>query len=356
MGELVELAEAAEAWRREGIPVALATVVAVKGSAYRREGAKMLLGPGTRMQGSVSGGCLEPELLAVAEEVFKDGRGRTVEYDLAEDAMWGLGIGCGGQVRVHVGLLDERLPGVWRRVEQENEAWAAAEPLEGSGTLFIGPDEDGPAVGAVSGADADAVASAVRQRLSGVRTGIERVGDADIFVDVMAPPPVLCVFGAGHDAMPLSTLAQRVGFRVRVIDPRPAYATAERFPGADVVLTDIRSDAAASDLVPRGAYAVIMHHHVERDTAALALLNRSSVRYVGALGPRSRTERMLGDLAAQGVDAASVRSVLAAPVGLDIGAEGADAISVAVVGELLALRAGRPGGRLALADGTIHAR
>jgi xanthine dehydrogenase accessory factor len=368
LGELGELAAAAEAWRAEGVPTALATVVAVRGSAYRRPGAKMLLGSDGRMQGSVSGGCLEPELLAVAERVLADGRDETATYDLSEDAMWGLGIGCGGEVRVHVAPLDPELPAVWRRVEDAAQAWAVVQPLVGHGALRIGPGEDGPAAGAIEGVDVACAAARARGRLVGVQSGVETLADGrEVFVDVMAPPPLLCVFGAGHDAMPVSALAQRVGMRVRVIDPRPAYATPERFPGAEVVRTDVRAALGDADagadarldadaLVPPGAYSVVMHHHLERDRAALALLARSRARYVGALGPRSRTERLLGELAAQGVDLAALRAVLASPVGLDIGAEGPDAIAVSIVAELLAVRAGRGGGRLAAISGSVHGR
>jgi xanthine dehydrogenase accessory factor len=357
LGELTQLAEAAEAWRAEGVAAALATVVAVRGSAYRREGAKMLLGPGQRMHGTLSGGCLEPELLVAAEEVLASGRGRTLEYDLSEEAMWGLGIGCGGQVRVQVAPLDPALPEVWRRVESQGEAWAVVTPLEGRGAVLVGPGEEGPAQGALADeAWTRAAEAAGRARLAGVRPGIEALPQGDVFVDVMAPPPLLCLFGAGHDAVPVAALAQRTGFRVRVVDPRPAYATAERFPGAEVVLADVRTDPATADLAPAGSFAVVMHHHLERDTAALERLAAGRARYVGALGPRSRTERMLAELEGRGVDTAPLRRVLASPVGLDIGAEGAEAIAVAVVAELLALRAGRAGGRLATADGTIHAR
>jgi xanthine dehydrogenase accessory factor len=356
VGELSELAAAADGFRHDGVPVALATVVGVRGSAYRREGAKMLLGPGGRMHGTVSGGCLEPELLAVAEEVLASGQGRTVEYDLSEETMWGLGIGCGGQVRVRVAPLDPELPEVWRRVESAGEAWAVAQPLDGAGCLIVGPGEEGAARGAIGDEATTRAADAeARQRLDGVRPGVGTAGAAEVFVDVMAPPPVLCLFGAGHDAMPLSALALGTGFRVRVIDPRPAYTTPERFPGADVRVADVQSDPGVGDLVPAGAYAVVMHHHLMRDTAALGLLAATKARYVGVLGPRARTDRMLGEVEASGVDLAPLRQVLAYPVGLDIGAEGAEQIAVSVVAELLSLRAGRPGGRLARVDGSIHA-
>lgn len=357
MGELSEMAAAAEAMGAEGVPVAIATVVGVRGSAYRREGAKMLLGPGGRMHGTVSGGCLEPELLVVAEEVLASGAGRTVEYDLSEETMWGLGIGCGGQVRVRVAPLEPALVEVWRRVEGAGEAWAAAQPLDGAGWLVVGPGEDGPARGAIGDeATTRAAEAEARRRLDGVRTGLGRAGGGEVFVDVMAPPPLLCLFGAGHDAVPVAALAQSAGFRVRVIDPRAAYATEERFPGAEVRVADVQTDLGVGDLVPAGAYAVVMHHHLARDTAALTRLGGTGARYVGALGPRSRTERMLAEAQEAGVDLTALRGVLASPVGLDIGAEGAEQIAVAVVAELLAVRAGRAGGRLTRTDGTIHAR
>lgn len=357
MGELTDLALAAEGFLSEGVAVALATVVAVHGSAYRREGAKMLLAAGGRMYGTVSGGCLEPELLAVAEEVLAAGVGRTVEYDLSEETMWGLGIGCGGQVRVRVAPLDQGLPEIWRRVESAGEAWAVAQPLEGAGWLVVGPGEEGPARGAIGvGARAAAAEAEARARLGGVRSGLGDAEGAELFVDVMAPPPVLCVFGAGHDAIPLVALALRSGFRVRVIDPRPAYTTAERFPGAEVRVADVQTDATVADLVPPGAYAVVMHHHLARDGAALALLAGTRARFVGALGPRSRTERMLGEIETAGTDLAGLRRVLGAPVGLDVGAEGAEQIAVAIVAELLSVRAERAGGRLGRQGGPIHAR
>jgi len=357
VGELSELAAVAEAWQAQGLPVALATVVAARGSAYRREGAKMLLGPDGKMQGTVSGGCVEPELVAIADQVGAQMSGRTVDFNLAEDTMWGLGIGCGGEIRVRVCTLDPILPATWRRIETAAEAFVTVQPLEGPGSVVVGPGEEGPAVGDLGHPALTAAAVEVaRRRLAGVRTGIEEVAGRSLFFDVMAPPPLLVLFGAGHDALPLSELAQRVGFRVRVVDSRPAYANQGRFPGAEVVLADVRQPDEARDVVPAGAYAVVMHHHLERDTAALSRLAQAQPRYVGALGPRSRTDRMVGDVAAQGVDVASLREALASPVGLDVGAEGADAIAVAIVGELLALRAGREGGRLATADGTIHAR
>lgn len=317
----------------------------------------MLLGSGGRMHGTVSGGCLEPELMIVAEEVLASGRGRTVEYDLSEETMWGLGIGCGGQVRVRVAPLEASLADVWRRVEGAGEAWAVAQPLDGVGWLIVGPGEEGAARGAIGDeATTDGAQAEARRRLEGVRTGLGEAGGHEIFVDVMAPPPVLCLFGAGHDAMPLCALALSAGFRVRVIDPRPAYTTPERFPGAEVRVVDVQTDAAAADLVPPGAYAVVMHHHLARDTAALGLLAGTGARYVGALGPRARTERMLAELEAVGVGLERLRRALASPAGLDIGAEGAEQIAVSIVAEILSLRAGRGGGRLARMDGSIHAR
>ncbi len=373
MGELANLARAYRTWRGLGQDVALAQVTGARGSVYRKTGTKMLLTPSGDMQGTVSGGCLEPELVEVARTVLESGEPKTETYDLAEDTMWGLGIGCAGTVEVHVAPVSDALCDAWEATDTRLERWAVVEALDGRGRLIV---EDGPqgAVRAEGEFDAspdvraDALAR-VRARLASdpPQGGRETLGNGrEVFVDVLVPPPLLVVLGAGHDAVPVCQLASMAGFRLRVVDPRPAYATPRRLSGAEILSNDLAAAYAGREafdvdhVFEQGSYAVVLHHHLARDRAALAFLSQSKARYAGILGPRSRTLGMLQEIRAEGrlgpaFGEDGEGGILASPIGLDLGAEGPEQIAVAIVAEIVALRSGRAGGRLAGWSGPIHA-
>lgn len=233
--------------------------------------------------------------------------------------------------------------------------------LEGGRRLFV--QAEGGAEGSLGEPALDRLAEeearrrlAARHPRSGtVETDLPGGGRATLFFDVQAPPPELILFGAGDDAVPLAALASRLGFRVRVVDPREAYATPERFPGAELVL------AAPGELEGRLAlgarsYAVVMNHHLERDRACVRFALASEAAYVGLLGPRARAERILGDLRAEGFEPPpEALARLHAPVGLDVGAEGPEEVAVSILAEVLAVRNGHGGGFLSGRAGPIHA-
>jgi xanthine dehydrogenase accessory factor len=358
VAELTALAEAAEAWTREGRRVALATVVEAEGSVYRGVGSKMLLDPDREeLFGTLSGGCLEPDLLVAAGTALTDGRVVRVHYDLSEEEMWTLGLGCGGTLTVQVEPL--RAPGLpdraefWRRVEAE-ETWIATVAAADGPPRLLAVGRDGAVSGTLGRADLDrAAVAAVGPLLPlGSATALQVAGEA-LFADVLGPPPPVWLFGAGHDAVPVADLCARVGYRVTVVDPRPAYAREDRFPRGTRVVR--RWPHELSDVpIPEEALCLVLHHHMERDAQVLAELLRRKVRYIGVLGPVGRTERLLERAAAEGAPTADAWQRIHAPLGLDLGARGPEEIAVAAVAELLAVVHGRTAGFLSGTRGPLH--
>ena len=180
------------------------------------------------------------------------------------------------------------------------------------------------------------------------------VGEAELFFEVATLPPELIVFGAGHDAAPAAQLAWSVGFSVTVVDPRQAFLTVERFPGASLVCAHF-SQFAERVTLGNGSYVLIMNHHVERDEESLRFSLESAAAYIGVLGPRSRYEKLLAGLATRGYAPPTSRlAVVRSPVGLALGAETPQEVAVAIVSELLATRRGFEGGFLSGSVASLH--
>src|SRR6266699_2605041 len=289
---------------RAGGRAALATVARVRGSAYRREGAKLLVAEDGSATGNVSGGCVEQDVREVALQVIASGTPQLRSYcsGVDEIAAWDLGMGCEGQVDVYVEPALE--PRARERELLDGRAPFAVATLLGTRETGSGKRVTVTA----SGADGDlgsspltgeAVARA-RQLLRDERAALEEIAGRPVFIDVFLPPPELVLCGAGDDAQPLARCAADVGLRVIVVDRRPALLTAERFPTAARLETP--------------------------------------VSYIGMLGPRRRTERILGALD-PGSSHAGER--VYGPVGLDIGTDGAEQVALSVVAEILAVRSGR---------------
>ncbi len=343
--------------RAAGEPAAMATVVRVKGSAYRREGTRMLVRRNGSYEGALSGGCLEPAVAEAAARVIATGDPVIVSYDLAEDSLWGLGIGCSGAVDIRIERIgDDAITNDWLTVLERGEAAVLVTPLSGvSGRVMV--RGTGDIVGALTDpiVEQRAVASA-RARLGAPypASGPERLGNADVFYEITMPPPDLVIFGAGHDAAPVAQLAWTLGFAVTVVDVRDAFLTKERFGSATRVCAHFSQFAGRVALGP-GSFALIMNHHVERDQESLRFSLESKAAYIGVLGPRSRYDRLLAGLAAQEyvpepMRAACVRS----PVGLSLGAETPEEVATSILGELLAIRRGFGGGFLSGSIASLH--
>jgi xanthine dehydrogenase accessory factor len=343
--------------RAAGEPAAIATVVRVKGSAYRREGARMLIRHNGTYECALSGGCLEPAVAEAAARVIATGEPAVVSYDLADDSVWGLGIGCTGLVDIYIERLeDDPLSSRWLEILERGDAAVRVTPLSvAAGRLIV------PASGEVTGELSDPAleqlaVTAARSRLAAAcpQSAPECIADAELFHEVATPPPQLVMFGGGHDAAPVARLAWTLGFDVAVVDVRDAFLTAERFGAA----TRIRADPtrfADSVTLGAGSFALVMNHHLDRDRESLRFCLESDAAYIGILGPRTRYEKLSVALAKNGyvADAAKAARVRS-PVGLSLGAETSEEIAVSIVGELLAVRRGFSAGFLNGSSGSLH--
>jgi xanthine dehydrogenase accessory factor len=349
----------------------LATVVGVEGNAYRRPGAKMLLDADGAGVGSITAGCLEEEVAAVADRVRESGRPEVVTYDLMEDDedVWGLGVGCNGVIDVLLEPLTESYrPAV--------EAFAAGRDvavltvLDGTGDLergdraYFRPDDR--SLETPDGEDADAwptgvVADPAAELAERGRSDVVEVDTDDgrlaVFVDGMAAPPDLVVFGTGHDVGPVTELAARSDFRVTVVGFRGGVDLDDRFPDADRTLTTSPGRVGEDLALDDRTCAVVMTHNFVDDRLTVETLLDSPVPYVGLMGPRERFEEMLDDFESEGrtFDESELSS-LYTPVGLDLGGGTPYQIAHSIVAEALAVHNGRTPQHLKTREGPIHER
>ncbi len=354
--ETKTLLAALDAALERGQRAALATVVRVKGSAYRREGTRMLVLDDASQVCMLSGGCLEGEVVESALGVIESGIPEVVHYDLSEDATWGLGLGCGGSVDVRLERVEQgAVTLLWLEALRTGEAAALCVPLTGEGRLFIQGER---VQGKLSDPALHAFAlTAARARLSTRDPRAATVtapGGQEVFIDVNAPAPELLIYGAGHDAQPLSAQALALGSRVTVVDPRGAYLTPGRFPGAALLRLAPEELQERLELSPR-TQAIMMNHHLDRDRVCLWHALRSSAAFIGVLGPRSRYGQLLDALAEEGLHATPDQlERVHSPVGLSLGAEAPEEVAMSILSELMAWRRGAAGRPLNGHEGPIH--
>lgn len=355
--ETERLLEAIRRARAAGEPAAVATVIRITGSAYRREGTRMFVRQDGSYECALSGGCLEPSVAEAAARVILTGEPLVVSYDLADDAIWARGIGCSGAVDIRIERIeDDPMTNRWLTILERGEAALLITALSGvSGRVIV--TASGEVAGALSDPEiARAAVARARARLAAryPQSGPERVANTELFFEVTTTPPALVIFGAGHDAEPVAHLAWTLGFTVTVVDVREGFVTPERFPRARLVCADFSQFA---DRVGLGSssFALIMNHHVERDRESLRFSLESEPAYIGVLGPRSRYERLINGLAAQGyVPDPSKTARVRSPVGLALGAETPEEVAVSILGELLAIRRGFAGGFLTGSIDSLH--
>jgi len=321
--------------------------------------------------GSISGGCLEADVVDQANAVLVTGEPLILTYDTTSesDILWGFGLGCNGVVKVLIERLEpgdpfaplnfvadcvrRRASGVLARVIHVEKFPAV--PLGASLMLRDGqPVVHNMAHEPLARLVAQDASEVLRDQCSKHRNYPLAEGACGVFLELIRPPLPLLIFGAGHDAVPLTRFARELGWHVTVVDHRPAFATAERFPKADVVIVARPSDVS-EDLIDDKTATVVMTHHYLHDLALLRMLFRSPARYIGLVGPRQRRERLLADLRRDGSDL-SVDQLqrLHAPVGLDLGAESPEEVALAIAAEVKAVLGCRSGGLLRERAGAIH--
>lgn len=351
----------------------LATVVRVTGSSYGGVGARMVIRSDSSTVGLVSGGCLESDLAEHARRVHASGVAEVVTYDTRDDddAPWGLGLGCNGLIEVLLeplpprragdvaALIDRALageaPSVISTVIRVTGSGAGL-PAVGSHAL-LGNGEIQPIGEWGTDSTLTDAGQCMAEALAAGRRGLVReLGSAEVAFEVVMPAIRLIVCGTGPDAAPVARFGSQLGWDVTVVDHRPLTdAHTARFPGARVV--ECAEAIRLADVVPldlRSA-AVVMSHNFPRDRDYVQALLAANVAYVGVLGPRARTERMLAELATGNAQPSAIGDRLFAPVGLDLGGEGPDAIALAIISQVSAVASGRAGGHLRDRRAPLHA-
>jgi xanthine/CO dehydrogenase XdhC/CoxF family maturation factor len=374
VSELREVLSATLEGAQKGERMALATIVQVKGSTYRREGARLLVPEHGKPVGTISGGCLEGDVREAAAEVMKDGTPRLLHFDMTADdeVVWGWGLGCNGVIDLFVEPAEGavRSAEAMRRAIEEDRRLAVVTVVEmsdeatrmhpsvclGMRALIDEQDTETWSLGdeALDGRAEEKGLRALGEERSSLLTLDQGVR---AFVEVLVPPLRLLVCGAGHDAVPLVRFAAGLGWRVDVADDREAFLKPHRFPEAARFVRADPIDAAQQAHVDERTYAVVMSHNFLRDKDYLRSLLGTPVRYIGMLGPAARLDRILAQLRREGFEPdASSLAVVHGPAGLDLGGDGPEEVAWAIVGEILALSKGRAGGFLRDRRGPIHDR
>ncbi len=354
-------------------PMALATIVATHGSTYRRAGARLMVPAEGPPIGNLSGGCLEDDVARAGREVMTSGVPRLLTFDLTAEGeeVWGYGLGCNGAIDVFVepGEMALETAAALGEAIEANRAAALVTVVESSSPetvapgarLFVGAD------GFERGSIAPSVDPAAREAaLAGLATGrsgtvdlpVAGAGVARAFVEVAIPPIRLVVCGAGHDAIPLVRQGAAMGWRVAVADIRRAFLNHDRFPEAQSFIDASPLEVADAIGPDERTAVVVMSHNYLRDGEVLRSLARAGIArllFLGMLGPRGRTAKLLDELVAEGITLTDAdRSRLHAPAGLDLGAEEPEEVAAAIVAEILSVQRGHAGGPLRESPGPIH--
>ncbi len=369
MKELAVILEKYKELEKTDQSAVLATVVDVVGSGYRRPGARMLIDENGFGIGTVSGGCLEADVLERAKKVLRTSEATVITYDTTKDenSLFGLGMGCRGIVRVLLEPIEKEniLVGTLQfafeyRHRQFIATMVSSNRAAIGGRVFYSnvqqfdfenlPDD----VERFDELKNDCLEFFSQNKSAEVRE--YRIGTDyfELFFENINPPLNLLLFGAGYDALPLVRFAKEIGWRVTAIDHRAAFANQERLPEADEIIVSHSEDLSDEIFQDENSVAVIMTHNYDRDREILRRLLSSKCRYVGALGPKKRMEKILAEIGAGFSDEQLAR--LHAPVGLDIGADTPEAIALSIVAEIQSVLSNRDGGFLRNRKGSIYER
>ena len=324
-------------WQAEGRQVALATVIQTWGSAPQPVGSQLLVDADGNFLGSVSGGCVEAEVITEAADVIASGEPKALEFGVEDSRAWSVGLACGGAIRILVEplALEGRSPDVVLHrlisdVEARRKVALVTHLATGARRLAHAPDDFGPEL-------APALEDAFRLGKSAAVEG----SDGEIFINIFSPTIRLVIVGAVHVAQPLVPMARALGYDVVIVDPRSAFATEERF--GDAAISREWPDEALPKIGMDGRTALIVLTHDPRiDDPALICALSSDAFYVGALGSKKTHAKRVERLMQEGVPRADLDRIHA-PIGLDIGAQGAAEIAVSVIAEITAVQRGKSG-------------
>lgn len=372
MKEIQDIIKAFDEAQLKQQQTALATVVHVEGSSYRRPGARMLVGEDGRLTGAISGGCLEGDALRKALLAMQQQKPMLVTYDTSDedDAKLGMGLGCNGIIQVLIEPIDTTdttnpLQLLKLIVRQRQKAVLV--------TLFSLQDKKGMQPGTCMLLIDDNIIAdeklplkdillqhakeVLNKQQSSFKNYINETQQLTAFIELVKPAISLVIIGAGNDVLPLMKMADILGWQTTVVDGRPNYASVERFGSACQVLVSKPENVLNQITIDEQTVFVLMTHNYNYDMAMLGILLNKNVVYVGMLGPRKKKQQILDELAEKGMHFTPEQLlVLHSPVGLDIGAETPEEIALSIVAEIKAILSGRETLSLKNNTAVIHSR
>lgn len=337
---MLDILDTMNRWLEEDRQAALATVVKTWGSAPRQAGSKMGITAEMAMIGSVSGGCVEGAVVEEALASLKDGRPRLLKFGVADDTAWEVGLTCGGSIEVYV--------------EPLNQAWwqalsglAQNDRLGMTITLL-----EGDQIGEKALLDAQAQVLYQTDKLSDEmlaamkalprmtsKSGVQKTGETRAMVDLQAQRPHLILVGGVHVSIPLQEMAGQLGFRVSIVDPRSAFASAERFPNVANILHSYPDKALPQLGLDGSTYLAVLTHDPKIDDKALITALPANIPYIGVLSS-SRTHRQRVARLKQAGLSDDLIAQIRTPIGIEIGASAPEEIAVCILAEIIAVRNG----------------
>ena len=376
MKEIKDIIRAYDKAVKQGKQTALATVVHVEGSSYRRPGARMLITTDGQLTGAISGGCLEGDALRKASLVMIEKRTMLITYDTndEDDAKLGMGLGCNGIIQVLIEPIDktnannpiELLKAVTEK--RQKAILATLFSLQDKKNLQPGTclllKEDGTSIGGSPElketllADAkNALDNQTSTFKNYLASGGTETNSLTAFIEFIKPAVSLVIIGAGNDVIPLVDMAAILGWEATVVDGRANYAKTERFPSACRVLVSKPEDVLKQITIDEQTVFALMTHNYNYDMAMLKELVSRNVSYIGLLGPKKKLDRIIGELKENGLNlTAQQLSTIHGPVGLDIGAETSEEIALSVIAEIKAVLSNKQGQQLKNTSEAIHSR
>jgi xanthine dehydrogenase accessory factor len=344
-------------WLAEGKRVAQATVVSLVGSAPRGAGATLVVSDAGDIAGSVSNGCVEPDVVEQAQRVMRSGKPRLLTYGVSEEQNYErIGLSCGGEIRVFIERMT-RTP----ELETLEEAQRAGRPAvralvitsPGSNAPALGETltlvDGGEPTGALAAAPSLHVANRARELLGAAspatatypQDGATEPGGAlEIFYQTLTPPRSLIIVGAGHISIPLTSLAKVLGYHVTIVDPREAFNTRERIPDADELILEWPDEVMERLTINAATAVAILTHDDKFDVPSLTVALRKGAGYVGMVGSRGTRAKRDEALRANGIDEALIARIHG-PIGLDIGARTPEEIALAILAQIVASARGK---------------
>jgi xanthine dehydrogenase accessory factor len=341
-------------WKLDGKDVALATVVRVQGSAPRPEGSRLLVSSEEELDGSVSGGCVENDVALHALQVLKSDEARLVTYGIADEDAFEVGLACGGTIQVYIEPAEaDEITDAVEQLVSGGRLGARLMAVSGGGWKAVVDAKEGVVAGSIPAALSENVLADARQLMADEHSRTLSYGDVDVFIDVVAPPPKLLIFGAGPFAEPLCTLGSQVGYEVTVVDPRPAFARQELFPDAHEVIVAWPGDVL-DEQTWDGSYVVVLNHNQRLEDPVIRSALAEPIAYLGVMGSRRTHADRLARLQADGWSEADQERIHG-PIGLDIGAETPAEVAVSILAEMTTVRYGSGAGEsLKGTQGRIH--